>query len=132
MDLKRAHTLKNLYKRKNKKNHDDAEDFFQFVVLNMLRRDTDLANFDWLLADWLELKKKEQITTTVNMDIFEYQETEKKKEELIEAIEKKELKALDRAFLILLVKWGFTKREIAHVFGFSESYVGQRIKDVRW
>lgn len=132
MDLKRAHTLKNLYKRKNKKNHDDAEDFFQFVVLNMLRRDTDLANFDWLLADWLELKKKEKVTTVMNMDILTHQEAAKKKDELLEAIEKKKLNTIDRAFLILLVKWGLTKREIAHVFGYSESYIGQRIKQVRW
>ncbi len=57
--------------------------------------------------------------------------------EKIEAMQKLERMVdgrhpIDRACLILLFVWGFTQREIAELFGVSESRISQRIKSVHF
>lgn len=109
----------------------DADDFEQFCIESMLRRESEDLNYKWISIDFL---RSSQSTTYDNKrsSLSDFSlSIPAQKQELFSLLPKLKLHKTDRMILVLMLKWGLTGREIGEVFDWDESYISQRLRSLK-
>ncbi|MBP6151882.1 MAG: hypothetical protein KA413_00255 [Candidatus Methylopumilus sp.] len=130
----KARYFKSLYKkqfRNSTKFTQDADDFEQFCLESMLRRQSEDLNYKWISIDFLRSPQSITYDDKRSGLSLEFHENNIFREDILKLLPTLELHKMDRSILILLMKWGLTSREIAEVFSCDEGYISQRIRSLK-
>lgn len=131
---RKARYFKRLFRQQFKNTisiNQDADDFEQFCIESMLRRESEDLNYKWISIDFL---RSSQSTTYDNKrsSLSDFSlSIPAQKQELFSLLPKLKLHKTDRMILVLMLKWGLTGREIGEVFDWDESYVSQRLRSLK-
>lgn len=138
MDIKeiqrKAKYFKRLFRQQFKNTisiNQDADDFEQFCIESMLRRESEDLNYKWISIDFLRSPQSSRYDYKRSSLSPDSPSIPAQKQELFLLLPQLKLHKTDRMILVLMLKWGLTGREVGEVFDWDESYVSQRLRSLK-
>lgn len=148
----RALTFKRLFLKRYKRFPSllqDVDDFEQFCLETMWRRQTINLRFSWVATDFIEsrqcqarqsLRDKESFESSnlivepsnVFNQAFRYGGVlDFFQKSTLEELHKIKLDMIDRSLVLLVLKWGFSFKEVSELYGMDQSAISHRLKKIK-
>ena len=126
----------------------DADDFEQFCLETMWRRQTIHLRFLWVATDFIESRQcqagqslRDKLSfegsnlivepSNVFNQAFRYDGVlDFFQNATLEDLHKKKLDMIDRSLVLLVLKWGFNFKEVADLYGMDQSAISHRLKKI--
>lgn len=127
----------------------DADDFEQFCLETMWRRQTINLRFLWVATDFIESRQCQAVQSLRDKESFESSNLIVEpsnvfnqafrydgvldffQKSTLEDLHKIKLDMIDRSLVLLVLKWGFNFKEVADLYGMDQSAISHRLKKIK-
>lgn len=152
-DIKlKALTFKRLFLKRYKRFPSllqDADDFEQYCLESMWRRQSIDLRFSWVATDFIESRQCQAVQSLRDKQSFEGSNLIVEPSNVFnqafrydgvldffqkstpEELHKIKLDMIDRSLVLLVLKWGFTFKEVSDLYGMDQSAISHRLKKIK-
>jgi hypothetical protein len=127
----------------------DADDFEQFCLETMWRRQSIHLRFLWVATDFIESRQCQAVQgfrdkqsvegsnlivepSNVFNQAFRYDGVlDFFQKSTLEDLHKIKLDMIDRSLVLLVLKWGFNFKEVSDLYGMDQSAISHRLKKIK-
>ena len=127
----------------------DADDFEQYCLESMWRRQSIDLRFSWVATDFIESRQCQAVQSLRDKESFEGSNLIVEpsnvfnqafrydgvldffQKSTLEDLHKIKLDMIDRSLVLLVLKWGFTFKEVSDLYGMDQSAISHRLKKIK-